>query len=119
MLRHLVETYREVVARDIEKKGRGERSQSSRIVNQFAKSRVNHESIVIKLTTGAPAIFVRRLPERRGFGQAIADGSFQATHRSSLPAGEEFEALRPNRNCRWLGSDQAWSNFGAIRSSRS
>lgn len=79
------------------------------------------DTIMIKilLILGTPAIFSRRLSERRGFSEAVADGSFQATHRPGLPAGKEFEALRPNRNCRWLGTNQAWSNFRAIRSSRS
>lgn len=71
------------------------------------------------LILGTPAIFSCRLPEWRSFGEAVADGSFQATHRPGLPAGKEFEALRPNRNRRGLGTNQAWSNFRAIRSSRS
>lgn len=71
------------------------------------------------IMTGTPAIFARRLPQRRGFGEAVQDGSFQATHRPGLFAGEEFEALRPNRNRRWLGTNQAWPNFGTIRTSGS
>lgn len=70
------------------------------------------------MTTGTPAILAHRFPQRRGFGEAVPDGGFQAAYRSGLPAGEEFEALGPDRNCRWLGQDQAWSNFGAVRSSR-
>lgn len=71
------------------------------------------------MIAGTPAILPNRLSKRRGFSEAVQDSSFQAAHRPGLPAGEEFEALRPNRNRRWLGTNQTWSNFGAIRTSRS